>query len=67
MPGKPKGPARIESLRVRSFRALHDLRLSHLTPLTVLLGPNGSGKSTVFDVFSFLAESFQWGLRSAWE
>lgn len=67
MPGKPRGPARIESLRVRNFRALHDLRLSHLTPLTVLLGPNGSGKSTVFDVFSFLAESFQWGLRSAWE
>lgn len=35
--------------------------------MTVLLGPNGSGKSTVFDVFSFLSECFQTGLRSAWD
>ncbi len=35
--------------------------------MTVLLGPNGSGKSTVFDVFAFLAECFETGLRRAWE
>ena len=34
-----------------------------LTPITVLLEPNGSGKSTVFDVFSFLSECFQFGLH----
>jgi predicted ATPase len=33
----------------------------------VLLGPNGSGKSTVFDVFNFLSECFQFGLRHAWD
>ena len=33
--------------------------------MTVLLGPNGSGKSTVFDVFAFLAECFESGLRRA--
>jgi predicted ATPase len=38
-----------------------------LTPLTVLLGPNGSGKSTVFDVFAFLSECFESGLRRAWD
>lgn len=38
-----------------------------MTPLTVLLGPNGSGKSTVFDVFAFLAECFELGLRRAWD
>jgi len=38
-----------------------------LTPQTVLLGPNGSGKSTVFDVFAFLAECFELGLRRAWD
>lgn len=32
-----------------------------------MLGPNGSGKSTVFDVFNFLSECFQTGLRPAWE
>lgn len=58
---------RIESLRVQNFRALKDLELKPLTPLTVLLGPNGSGKSTVFDVFAFLSECFSTGLRRAWD
>ena len=60
-------PARIEYLRVENFRALRSVEFRHLTPLTVLLGPNGSGKSTVFDVFAFLAECFELGLRRAWD
>ncbi len=60
-------PPRIEQLTVRNYRALRDLRLEKLTPLTVLLGPNGSGKSTVFDVFAFLSECFTDGLRKAWD
>lgn len=60
-------PARIEYLRVENYRALKDVELKKLTPLTVLLGPNGSGKSTLFDVFSFLSECFQYGLRHAWD
>ena len=60
-------PPRIERLKVRNFRALRDLELKKITPMTVLLGPNGSGKSTVFDVFAFLAECFETGLRRAWE
>lgn len=60
-------PARIEYLRVENYRALRKVELKNLTPLTVLLGPNGSGKSTVFDVFSFLSECFQYGLRHAWD
>ena len=60
-------PPRIERLKVQNFRALHDVELKDLTPLTVLLGPNGSGKSTVFDVFAFLAECFESGLRRAWD
>jgi predicted ATPase len=58
---------RIEYLRVQNYRALHDLELKNITPLTVLLGPNGSGKSTVFDVFAFLSECFTVGLRKAWD
>ena len=64
---KGVAPPRIERLKVRNFRALRDVELTNLTPLTVLLGPNGSGKSTVFDVFAFLAECFESGLRRAWE
>jgi len=58
---------RIEYLRVKNYRALCDLELKGLTPLTVFLGPNGSGKSTVFDVFAFLSECFTSGLRKAWD
>ncbi|HAZ60102.1 MAG TPA: ATPase [Gammaproteobacteria bacterium] len=61
------GRARIEYLKVQNFRALRELEFKGLTPLTVLLGPNGSGKSTVFDVFAFLAECFELGLRRAWD
>jgi predicted ATPase len=58
---------RVEYLRVRNYRALRDLEMKGITPLTVFLGPNGSGKSTVFDVFAFLSECFQFGLRRAWD
>jgi len=64
---KPKKTARIEYLRVQNFRALRNVELKNLTPLTVLLGPNGSGKSTIFDVFAFLSECFDSGLRRAWD
>lgn len=60
-------PPRIHYLKVQNFRALREVEFKDLTPLTVLLGPNGSGKSTVFDVFAFLAECFESGLRRAWD
>lgn len=60
-------PARIEYLRVENYRALKVIELKDIKPLTVLLGPNGSGKSTIFDVFNFLSECFQSGLRQAWD
>ena len=61
---KPSVP-HIEALRVKNYRALRDVELKQLKPLTVLLGANGSGKSTIFDVFAFLAECFTDGLRRA--
>lgn len=60
-------PTRIEYLRVENYRALKQVEFKNLTPLTALLGPNGSGKSTIFDVFAFLAECFESGLRRAWD
>ncbi len=60
-------PPRIEYLKISNFRALREVEFKELKPLTVLLGPNGSGKSTVFDVFAFLAECFELGLRRAWD
>lgn len=60
-------PPRVTGLKVKNYRALRNVTLSELTPLTVLLGPNGSGKSTVFDVFAFLSECFTGGVRKAWD
>lgn len=66
--GRPSvGVPRIEGLHVKNYRALRDLTLRDLKPLTVLVGPNGSGKSTLFDVFAFLADCFSIGLRKAWD
>ncbi|MEG4911961.1 MULTISPECIES: AAA family ATPase [unclassified Microcoleus] len=62
-----KSIPRIEYLKVQNYRALHNLQLKNLTPLTVFLGPNGSGKSTIFDVFAFLSECFTESLRKAWD
>jgi predicted ATPase len=67
MTDQKKGIPRIESLKVLNYRALKEITLDRLTPVTVLLGPNGSGKSTIFDVFNFLSECFQYGLRHAWD
>lgn len=63
----PQQPMRIERLSVKNYRALQEIHLSELTPLTVLLGPNGSGKTTIFDVLSFLSECFTDGLPRAWD
>jgi predicted ATPase len=60
-------PPRIEYLKVKNFRVLHNLELKDIQPFTVFLGPNGSGKSTIFDVFAFLSECFTIGLRRAWD
>jgi predicted ATPase len=58
---------RIEYLKIVNYRALENIEFKNLTPFTVLLGSNGSGKSTFFDVFAFLSECFNSGLRQAWE
>ena len=65
-PTTPRIP-RLRSLRVENYRALRKIELKDITPFTALLGPNGSGKSTIFDVFTFLADCFQNGLRHAWD
>lgn len=66
-PKETSSPPRIEQLRVGNYRALRAIELRDITPFTVLLGANGSGKSTIFDVFNFLSECFQFGLRHAWD
>jgi len=58
---------RIEYLKIQNYRALKDVELKNIKPISVFLGPNGSGKSTIFDVFAFLSECFNENLRKAWD
>ncbi len=67
LPPETPRPPRMTELRVENYRALRNIHLKSITPLTVLLGPNGSGKSTIFDVLAFLSECFEGGLRRAWD
>ncbi|HJK97011.1 MAG TPA: AAA family ATPase [Polyangiaceae bacterium LLY-WYZ-14_1] len=48
---------RIESLRLRNFRAFRDVTLTDLPAFCVFVGANGTGKSTLFSVFDFLREA----------
>ena len=50
----------IESVHVRGFRSLSDVKISGLPPATVLIGANGSGKSNIMRFFEMLS----WMLRS---
>ena len=50
----------LESIQIRGFRSLADVRLDALPNVTVLIGANGSGKSNLFRFF----EMCSWMLRS---
>ena len=53
--------AKIESIRIRGFRSLADVKVTDLPPVAVLIGANGSGKSNVMRFFQMLG----WMLRSS--
>ncbi len=50
---------KIQTIRLKNFRALHDIDLRDIPPLAVFMGENGSGKSTLFQVFGFLKDALQ--------
>ena len=69
--------AQIEGFRIKNYRALRDVQLGKLaqgggnlkreplTPLVAVIGKNGVGKTTLFDAFSFLADSLKNGVEEA--
>ncbi len=56
---------RIESIRLKNFRAFRDVHLRDVPGFCVLIGANGSGKSTLFSVFSFLRDAMTTNVTSA--
>jgi len=48
---------KIESIRLRNFKAFKDAEMRDVPGLCVLVGANGTGKSTLFSVFGFLKDA----------
>jgi len=56
---------KIETIRLKNFKAFKELTLTDLPPLAVFVGANGTGKSTLFDIFGFLSDALTNNVRSA--
>lgn len=56
---------RIESLRLKNFRAFREMHLRDLPGFAVFVGANGTGKSTLFSLFGFLRDAMTTNVTSA--
>lgn len=56
---------KIESIRLKNFKAFRDVHLKDIPPFLVVVGANGSGKTTLFDVFGFLHDCLKGTVRQA--
>ena len=56
---------KIESIRLKNFKAFDELELTKLTDLAIFVGANGVGKTTLFDVFGFLSDALKNNVRQA--
>lgn len=56
---------KIESIRLKNFKAFRDVHLKDIPAFLVVVGANGSGKSTLFDVFGFLHDCLRGNVRQA--
>jgi predicted ATPase len=50
---------KLESIRVKNFRAFKDAIMQDIPNFCVIVGANGSGKSTVFQLFGFLRDAMK--------
>ncbi|OGQ90709.1 MAG: chromosome segregation protein SMC [Deltaproteobacteria bacterium RIFOXYA12_FULL_58_15] len=56
---------RVESIRLRNFRAFRDVHMRDIPGFCVLVGANGTGKSTLFSVFAFLRDAMTTNVTAA--
>ncbi|PKO63365.1 MAG: chromosome segregation protein SMC [Betaproteobacteria bacterium HGW-Betaproteobacteria-17] len=56
---------KIETIRLRNFKAFRNINLTNLPSFLVVVGANGTGKTTLFDVFGFLHDCLKGTVRSA--
>ncbi|MBL4702393.1 MAG: AAA family ATPase [Phycisphaeraceae bacterium] len=48
---------KLESIKLKNFKAFKDAEIRNIPRMCVLVGANGSGKSTIFSVFGFLKDA----------
>ncbi len=48
---------KIESIRLKNFKAFKDVEIKKIPKMCVFVGANGTGKTTLFNVFSFLKDA----------
>lgn len=56
---------KIESLKIKNFKAFKNAEMSNIPRFCVIVGANGSGKSTLFNVFGFLKEALSTNVHTA--
>jgi predicted ATPase len=56
---------KIESIRLKNFKAFKDVHLQDIPSFLVVVGANGAGKTTLFDVFGFLHDCLKGSVRQA--
>ena len=56
---------RVESIRLKNFRAFRDVNMKDIPGFCVLVGANGTGKSTLFSVFAFLRDAMTTNVTAA--
>ncbi|MDR2693106.1 MAG: AAA family ATPase [Chitinispirillales bacterium] len=56
---------KIESIRLKNFKAFQDVEMRDIPKLCVLVGANGTGKSSFFSVFGFLKDAFNGNVNTA--
>ncbi len=56
---------KLESIRLKNFKAFREIHLTALPNLCVFVGANGTGKSTIFSVFGFLKDAMTSNVTTA--
>jgi predicted ATPase len=56
---------KIESIRLKNFKAFQNVEMRGIPKLCVLVGANGTGKSSLFSVFGFLKDALSGNVNTA--
>jgi len=55
----------IESIKIKNYKALQNVEITDISPMTIIVGKHGVGKSTFFDVFGFLRDCLNGNVKKA--